>query len=64
MLEGVADAEVGGDEVAGLHPAEDPGDGAEVFHAALFGAGGVGALGGTGADAGVFEFGDGVDCSK
>ena len=34
VLQGVADAEVGGDDVAGLHPAEDPGDGAEVFHAA------------------------------
>jgi hypothetical protein len=34
-VERVADAEVGGDDVARLHPAEDPGDGAEVFHAAL-----------------------------
>ena len=62
--EGVAYAEPGGDEVAGLHPAKDPGDGAEVFHAAGFlrlslGCGaGVGALGGAGADAGVFELGD------
>ena len=59
VLERVADAEVGGDDVAGLHPAEDPGDGAEVFHAALAGGAGVGALGRAGADAGVFEFGDG-----
>ena len=34
-LERVADAEPGGDEVARLHPAEDPGDGAEVGHGAL-----------------------------
>ena len=55
--EGVADAEVGGDELAGLHPAEDPGDGAEVFRCAC--AALASALGGAGADAGVFEFGDG-----
>ena len=59
VLEGVADAEVGRDEVAGLHPAEDPGDGAEVGHGALSGGAGVFALGGAGADAGVFELGDG-----
>ena len=56
----MADAEVGGDDVAGLHPAEDPGDGAEVEERALLGGGaGVGAFGGAGADAGVFELGDG-----
>ena len=59
VLEGVADAEVGGDDVAGLHPAEDPGDGAEVFHAALARGACIGALGGARADAGVFQFGDG-----
>ena len=58
VLEGVAHAEVGGDDVAGLHPAEDPGDGAEVFHAALAGGAGVGALSGAGADASVLELGD------
>ena len=58
MLKRVAYAEVGGDDVAGLHPAEDPGDGAEVFHAALALRAGVGALCRARADAGVFEFGD------
>src|SRR6185437_4411285 len=65
VLEGVADAEVGGHDVTGLHPAEDPGDGAEVLHAALAlgrsittGAR-VGAACGARADARVFEFGDG-----
>ncbi len=59
VLERVAYAEVRGHDVARLHPAEDPGDGAEVFHAALAGGAGVGALGGAGADARVFELGDG-----
>ena len=53
-VERVADAEVGGDELAGLHPAEDPGDGAEVGHGLLLAA----ALGGAGAEAGVLELGD------
>ena len=64
VLQGVADAEVGGDDVAGLHPAEDPGDGAEVFHAALCAGAGVGALGGAGADVGVSSSATGVACSK
>ncbi len=53
-VEGVADAEVRGDELARLHPAEDPGNGAEIGHG-FFAA----ALGGARAEAGVFEFGDG-----
>ncbi len=59
VLEGVADAEVGGDDVAGLHPSEDPGDGAQVFHAALLRGTGVSAFGGTRADVGVLQLGDG-----
>ena len=59
MLQGVADAEVCGDDVAGLHPSKDPGDGAEVFHAAVAGGTGVAAFGGTRADAGVLQLGDG-----
>ena len=54
LVERVADAEVGGDELARLHPAEDPGDGAEIGHG-FFAA----AFGGARAEAGVFEFGDG-----
>src|SRR6185312_10260758 len=53
LLERVAYTEVGGDELAGLHPAEDPGDGAEVAHGLL-----AEALGRAGAEAGVLEFGD------
>ena len=45
VLEGVADAEVCRYELARLHPAEDPGDGAEVLHAALAGGAGVRAFG-------------------
>ena len=58
LLECVADAEVGGYDVARLHPAEDPGDGAEVGERALAGGAFVAALGGAGADARVFELGD------
>ena len=54
MLEGVSDTEPGWDELAGLHPSEDPGDGAEVGHRFF-----SGALGGAGAEAGVLEFGYG-----
>ncbi len=58
-IEGMAYAEPCGNEVAGLHPAEDPGDGAEIFDGALLLRAGVGALGGAGTDAGVFQLGDG-----
>lgn len=54
VVESVAYAEPCGNKLAGLHPAEDPGDGAEVGHG-FFAA----ALGGARADAGVFEFGYG-----
>lgn len=53
MLEGVAYTEPCWDELAGLHPTEDPGDGAEVGHGFF-----AGAFGGAGAEACVFEFGD------
>src|ERR1700760_4258618 len=48
----MAYAEVGGDELARLHPAEDPGDGAKISHG-FFAA----ALGGAGAETRMFEFG-------
>src|ERR1700676_2030521 len=38
LLQRVADAEPGGDGVATLHPAEDPGDGTQVFELPAFGA--------------------------
>ena len=59
MLQGVADAEVCGDDMAGLHPTEDPGDGAQVFHAALAGGACIGAFGGARTDVRVLQLGDG-----
>ena len=57
-VERVADAEPCRDEMARLHPSEDPGDGAQVLHAALLLGAGVGTLGGARADASMFELGD------
>ena len=51
MLQRVADAEPGGDGVAALHPAEDPGNGAQIFEAAA-----LAAARGARADAGCIEF--------
>ena len=59
VLEGVADTEVGRDDVAGLHPSEDPGDGAQVFHGAAARGACIRAFGGARADVRVLQFGDG-----
>ena len=55
----VADAEVRGHDVARLHPAEDPGNRAEIGHAALSWWRWRRHAWRGGADAGVLQFGDG-----